>query len=168
MPEYFDIVDRNDHVVGKDLRSNVHRYSKMHRAVHVMIFNKENEYFLQRRSASKDVSPLCWGSSVSGHLDSGEDYDEAALRETFEEVGAEPINLNFILKTSAKEETGQEFVKVYDFQHDSSLCLNADEICEGCWKQVEDINAWIKSDPEMFSRSFRYIWSKYRICKESS
>ena len=35
----------------------------------------------------KQESPGLWASSVSGHVDAGESYDEACIREIEEEVG---------------------------------------------------------------------------------
>ena len=36
---------------------------------------------------AKDTAPGRWDSSCSGHLDSGEDYAPAAVRELREEIG---------------------------------------------------------------------------------
>jgi isopentenyl-diphosphate delta-isomerase type 1 len=167
MAEYFDIVDSQDNVIGKDTRERIHKYGKLHRAIHVMIYNKDGEYFLQKRSATKDVSPLCWGSSVSGHVDSGEDYETAMRREIGEEVGIKaPEKIDFLFKTNARDETGKEFVRVYDFQYDGKFKLNENEICDGCWKSISQINEWIRNSPESFTRSFRYIWSIYCMEKE--
>lgn len=168
MTEYFDIVDHCDRVIGKDTRFNVHKYGKLHRAVHVFIRNTDNQYFIQQRSATKDVSPLCWGSSVSGHVDAGEDYDTAAIRETLEEVGIQLRleDLAFLFKSSAREETGMEFVQVYETSHDSKLNYNKEEIVDGCWKTEDEIHQWVRKKPEDFTRSFRYLWSKYCLLKE--
>ena len=36
---------------------------------------------------TKDTFPGAWDSSSSGHVDSGEDYDDCAVRELREELG---------------------------------------------------------------------------------
>ena len=46
----------------------------------MLVFNDENEIFMQKRSASKDTWPGAWDASCTGHVDTGETYLEAAHR----------------------------------------------------------------------------------------
>ncbi|MEN8724141.1 MAG: NUDIX domain-containing protein, partial [Lentimonas sp.] len=85
--ELFDVVDAEDTVLRIETRSVVHREKLFHRAVHVFVFNTKGELYLQRRSMTKDTAPGKWVSSCSGHVDSGEEYDQAAPRELGEEIG---------------------------------------------------------------------------------
>src|ERR1700756_3847872 len=107
--EIFDVVNDRDEVIGQNTRSEVHRLGLRHRAVHVLVFNRRGELFLQKRSLKKDTFPGTWDSSASGHLDSGEDYDACAVRELREELGwnveRAPVRL---FKIEACEQTGQE------------------------------------------------------------
>ncbi|KAK4532728.1 hypothetical protein CCYA_CCYA13G3585 [Cyanidiococcus yangmingshanensis] len=90
-PEWFDILDPRDTktIIGKKLRSEVHRDGDWHRAVHVWVFRTtDRSVLLQLRSAQKDTHPLCWDVSAAGHLHSGElDVLSAAKRELEEELG---------------------------------------------------------------------------------
>src|SRR4026207_1674874 len=88
--EYFDVVNERDEVIDRRSRPDVHRLGLRHRAVHVLVFNKRGELFLQKRSMRKDCFPGTWDSSASGHLDSGESYDACAVRELKEELGVSP------------------------------------------------------------------------------
>ena len=81
MTEYFDKVDQNDYVIGKISREEAHEFNLMHRAVHIFIKGKNGKWLLQKRSAKKDLDPLLLTTSCSGHVDSGESYSEAAVRE---------------------------------------------------------------------------------------
>src|SRR6185503_11007000 len=85
--EYFDVVNERDEVIDRRSRPDVHRLGLRHRAVHVLVFNRRGELFLQKRSLRKDCFPGAWDSSAAGHLDRGEDYDACALREVREELG---------------------------------------------------------------------------------
>ena len=85
--ELFDVVDAQDRVVGQAPRREVHAKQLRHRAVHVLVFDEKGAVFLQKRSMGKDSCPGTWDSSCSGHLDAGEDYDAAAVRELREEIG---------------------------------------------------------------------------------
>ena len=79
--EFFDVVDGHDAVVGRAARREVHARGLMHRAVHILVFDETGRVFLQKRSMKKDIAPGLWDSSGSGHVDSGESYDVAAVRE---------------------------------------------------------------------------------------
>src|SRR2546423_1123818 len=112
--EIFDVVNEHDEVVGQQPRSEVHRLGLMHRAVHVLVFNKHGHVFLQKRSMTKDRQPGLWDSSASGHLDTGESYDACAVRELREEIG---LNLGApperLFKLPASLETDHEHLWIY-------------------------------------------------------
>ena len=85
--EFLDIVDRNDNVIGKASRQDIYKKSLCHRIVHVLIFNGKYEMALQLRSAKVSFCPNHWSTAVGGHVQSGETYEKAALREYEEELG---------------------------------------------------------------------------------
>src|ERR1039457_539455 len=109
--EIFDVVNERDEVVGQNTRREVHARGLWHRAVHVLVFNAHGEVFLQKRSMKKDRQPGAWDSSCSGHVDSGENYDETAVRELREELGLRvSASLPKLFKIDACAETDAEFV----------------------------------------------------------
>ena len=164
MPEeIFDVVNERDEVVGNRSRSEVHRLGLLHRAAHILVFNSRGEVFLQKRSMKKDRQPGLWDSSASGHVDSGEDYDTAAVRELREEIGlvlGRPPNRLF--KVAAGRETDQEFVWVYTCKAEGPFILNPDEIDEGRWFAPEEVTRLVKEQPEEFARAFRFIWGRLK------
>lgn len=85
--EYLDIIDDEDNVVGQASRDDIYSKRLKHRIVHVLIFNSKGEMGLQMRAARKDWCPLHWSTSVGGHVQAGENYMMAALREFKEELG---------------------------------------------------------------------------------
>src|SRR4030042_2122336 len=93
MDEYLDIVDEHDNVIGKDLRENVHKAHQIHRGVHVFVINKNGELLVQKRSESRKDRPGYYDASVGAQVQSGESYEEAAFRETKEELGFSPKKL---------------------------------------------------------------------------
>jgi isopentenyldiphosphate isomerase len=94
MPEeLFDVLDEHDRVLRRETRAEVHRQRLLHRAVHILLFNSRGEIYLQRRSAQKDTYPHRWTTSCCGHVDAGETYDTAAIRELAEELGLEGVAL---------------------------------------------------------------------------
>ena len=51
--EWFDVVDEKDVVVSRATRQEVHAHGLRHRAVHVLVFNRAGQLFLQKRSPAK-------------------------------------------------------------------------------------------------------------------
>jgi isopentenyl-diphosphate delta-isomerase len=158
--EWFDVVDEQDRVIGRELRSVVHARGLNHRAVHILLFNLKDEVFLQLRSPLKDNHPNVWDSSCSGHVDSGEDYDTAANRELEEELGISQFgkHLALIGKIDAREETGREFVHVYRGRHEGPFRLHPDEISEGRFFPSSEVRRALEETPEKFAPAFRYLW----------
>lgn len=159
--EWFDVVDASDAVIGRKTRREVHATGLWHRAVHVWVFDATGRIFLQRRSMKKDLSPGLWDSSCSGHVDSGEDYDTAAIRELGEEIGvhvtAAPARW---LRFEPSEDTGWEFVWLYRMRHDGPFVLNPDEIQYGEWLTPAGLEQKVQAHPEDYCPSFRLIWSR--------
>jgi isopentenyl-diphosphate delta-isomerase type 1 len=162
MPEeYFDIVNEDDEVIGQQPRSIVHEKGLRHRAAHVLVFNTDGKVFLQLRSMSKDNNPGVWDSACSGHVDAGESYADAAARELMEEIGLLPKTpLEPLFKIDACEDTGQEFVWVYQTQSEGPFTLNTDEIDAGRWVSPKDVTKAVAETPEKYSPSFRLIWKR--------
>ncbi len=161
--EIFDVVDELDRVVDARPRAEVHRRGLLHRAVHVFVFNRAGEVFLQKRSAAKDTAPGRWASSCSGHVDSGEDYGAAARRELGEEIGLDdPNEFHALFKERARPETGMEFTWVYRCHAEGPFRLNLDEISDGRWIAPAELDDWLRRAPGEFAASFVFLWQRYR------
>jgi isopentenyldiphosphate isomerase len=161
MEEWFDVVDANDAVVGRALRSEVHAKSLLHRSIHVLVFNAAGEIFLQKRSMTKDQCPGMWGTSCAGHLDSGEDYDHAAAREFGEELGVVPPPLKRLFKIAPSRATGWEHVWVYTCSMEGPFILSVEEIERGEWRRPEGLAEFMKARPKEYTVSLRTVWDAY-------
>ena len=158
--EIFDVVDERDEPVGTERRAVVHVKGLRHRAVHIVLRNARGEVFLQRRSKLKDMNPDCWDSSCSGHLDAGEDYDAAAVRELGEELGVAVPGLERVLKLEACRQTGNEFVWVYRGAHEGPFVLQPEEISDGRFFAPAEVDRGIAVTSGEFSPAFRYVWEQ--------
>ena len=157
--EWFDVVNDRDEVIGRELRREVHARGLWHRAVHVLVFDSAGRVFLQKRSMLKDLSPGLWDSSCSGHLDAGEDYDTAAVRELGEEIGLRPAaSLKRWFRLQACAETGWEFVWVYRLDSDGPLTLEPLEIQYGEWIAPAEVSGRMVARPGEFCPSFKLLW----------
>jgi isopentenyldiphosphate isomerase len=161
LEEWFDVVNERDEVIRRATRREVHATGLWHRAVHVLVFDGSGRVFLQKRSMLKDVSPGRWDSSCSGHLDAGEGYDGAAVRELAEEIGvrlAAGEAPSRWFRVGACEDTGWEFVWVYRLHHDGPLQLEPLEIQYGEWVAPQEVSARVAAVPDNYCASFRLIW----------
>lgn len=159
--EIFDVVNHLDQVVGTAPRPEVHRKRLLHRAVHVFLFNADGRVFLQKRSASKDMHPLHWDSSASGHLDTGEDYHTAVYRECREELGLQGTILEPVLYLKALPVTGYEFVWLYRGFSEGPFLLHPQEIETGGWFDPHSVLDLSKGGPTPLSPCFEYVWRQY-------
>ena len=159
--EMFDVVNERNEVIGQKPRGEVHAQGLMHRAVHVFIFDKHGQVYLQLRSHLKDVHPLTWDSSAAGHLDVGESYATCALREVKEELGIEVESTVKAADIPATERTGMEFVELHTAQHGGPMKYAPDEIACGQWFKPEVITDWIEARPQDFATGFIECWKAW-------
>ena len=160
--ERFSVVDENDQVVGDAPRGEVHGNNLRHRAVHIFVFNRSVELFLQKRSRRKDRHPLLWDSSAAGHVEAGEEYDETARRELEEELGVK-TELSRMVKLPCSERTGWEFIWLYRGEHDGPFQLAKAEIEYGDFFPVEVVSRWVKARPDDFAPGFLDCWDAYKL-----
>ena len=174
--DIFDVVDASDSAVASMPRSAVHARGLMHRASHIIVFNGVcgngggagvggRKILLQKRSPEKDLYPNLYTTSCSGHVDSGEDYDTAAVREMREETGVS-INAGDLLrvgKISPCAETGNEFTFVYvlNLPETTRFIPQPDEVAALEWLSERDFRDMIARSPELFTPSFLKVYNFY-------
>ncbi len=152
--EMFDVVDEQDHVLRQASRHEVHKNGWRHRAVHIFVFNRAGDLFLQKRSRWKDVHPLTWDSSAAGHLNAGDDYAETALREIHEELGVRVDRVELLARIEACAMTGWEFVRLFRAEHEGPFRLPPAEIETGGFFPVAVVREWIARRPADFATGF--------------
>ncbi len=159
--ELFDVVDEEDNVVRQEVREVVHREDLLHRAIHVFVFNKRKELFLQKRSRLKDKHPGVWDSSAAGHLNAGEGYQETAVRELEEELGIVSDELQEIASIKPSANTGWEHIRLYLARHDGSMRFPCSEIEAGQWFSIDQIRGWVSARPADFASGFIECWKVF-------
>ncbi len=161
--EMLDVVDENDNVVAVRSRGEIHAEGLMHRAVHILVFNRQGEVFLQKRSMHKDEQPGKWDSSAAGHVDSGEEYLACARREIDEELGIRPEReFEFLFKLPPSARTGFEHCKVYRYEFDGPLKLHPDEIDDGRWVSPATLDRRVVANDPNLTDALCLIWRRYR------
>lgn len=114
----------------------------------------------------KDMSPGLWDSSCAGHLDCGEDYDAAAVRELKEELGltlTEPPKR--WLRVEACSETGGEFCWVYRLRSNGPFVLDPEEIDGGEWLAPDEVTRRVAGRPQDFCPAFRLILERVNLAE---
>ncbi len=101
--ELFDVRDSEGKVTGVAReRALVHSNGDPHGTAHIWVVRNNSsggwDVLLQKRSQNKDSNPGCYDISSAGHIQAGDDFLPAALRELKEELGiqARPEQLEFI------------------------------------------------------------------------
>ena len=158
--EIFDVVDENDRVIAQASRHEVHLRKLRHRAVHVFVFNRRGDLFLQKRSRWKDKHPGQWDSSAAGHVNAGDTFELTAPREIREELGvdAQPVGMGTL---DASESTGWEFVRLFRAEHEGPFTLPPAEIESGAFFTRDQIARWIAARPQDFAPGFLECWRTF-------
>lgn len=155
--EILEFVDINDRVLGTATRREIHERGLMHRAVHVFLFNRDGEIYVQRRSSIKDRFPDRLDSSAAGHVEPGESYEAAAVRELQEELGI-VAEVEEILRTGASPVTDNEHVVLCRARTDAAPVPDPDEVQWGSFMSPDSLTGLMHSQPDDFVPSFIHLW----------
>ena len=140
--ELLDIVDEQDRVLSRAPRSRVLRDYHIHRAVMFFVFDEQGQVLVNQRSEQKELYPSHWSIAFGGHVLAGESYDDAVRREIREETGLDaPARLITSFQKRTADE--RENVKVYAVTADREPVLFPDEIAQGRFVSVAEINEMI-------------------------
>jgi len=128
--ELLELVNKHGATIGSASRSAIHGDpSRLHKVVHILVFNTSGRLLLQKRSLHKDVAPGKWDTSVGGHVWYGETALHAALREMSEELGVSPNKkLEYLYSSIYTNEYESEFVVTFRCVHNGPFTINRDEI----------------------------------------
>jgi isopentenyl-diphosphate delta-isomerase len=134
--EYLDLVDENDCVIGKKLRSEVYAEGLSNfRVVNAFIVNSKGELWIPRRTAHKRIFPLCLDMSMGGHVESGETYEESFKRELSEElsIDADKILWKLLGRLNPQKDKVSAFMNVYEIISDEAPRFNKEDFTEYFW-----------------------------------
>lgn len=136
--ELIVIVDECDNVLGREEKWKCHHKSGiLHRAFMVMVFNKEKELLLARRSKEKPLWPLYWDGTIASHIKESESYEEAAEARLAFELGIATEKLTYLSKfryTAKYDNEGSEneicAILIAEGIEGNDIAINKDEISE--------------------------------------
>lgn len=139
--EWFPVVDEDGNEISRAPRSVCHDGKSMllHPVIHLHLFNRKGELYLQKRAETKDLLPGKWDTSVGGHADPGETTEQALKRETAEELGLKEFDFRLNKRYVWKSERERELVSSFTGITNEIPLINPDEIQEGRFWSLEEI-----------------------------
>jgi len=142
--EIWDILDESGNKTGRTVaRKEKHtmKDNEYMLAVHIYICNSLNEWLIQKRAATKDISPNIW-DITDGTVTSGEDSLTAALREVKEELGINLDHDKMYLAERLKRPKTHSFVDIWVAKADfiiTDCLLQPDEVAEAKWVSAGEL-----------------------------
>ena len=142
--EWFPVVEPSGIVTGRSSREYCHGGSKpLHPVIHIHVIDRMSRIYLQKRSMRKDIQPGKWDTAVGGHVSYGESIIEAVYREASEELGLTDFNPIHLETYEFESSVEREMVSVFAAVGTYDLHPDLDEVDEGRWWELADIDASI-------------------------
>lgn len=162
--ELLDVLDEEGNLTGnKEDKDIIHEKGLWHREVCALIRNRKGEYLIQKRAATKKQAPNKWGMTA-GHVDAGEDFEEAMIREIREELGIEVALEELTPLATFKETfenettTNNNYTRYYFYEtnrkiEDYTICL--EELSELKYITIEEMEEAVEKKDENCSYARR-------------
>lgn len=161
--EWFPVVESSGLVVGRATRQYCHSGAKpLHPVIHIHIIDRMSRIYLQKRSLRKDIQPGKWDTAVGGHVSYGELIQEAVYREASEELKLMDFNPIYLETYEFESPVEREMVNVYAAVGSYDLQPDLDEVDDGRWWAVEEIDANIGKG--VFTPNFE---SEFQMIRDS-
>jgi 16S rRNA (adenine1518-N6/adenine1519-N6)-dimethyltransferase len=162
MTEYknITIVNEHDEVIGGMPLLDAMAQDCFRRVIRVFIMNEAGQLLIQERG-EKVFTPCRLDFSVAGHVDEGESYEEAALRELQEELGMADAALT---EVATSFPSGKYFGGVFKLivPNERDFAVNHDEVASVRWYHPDEIDQLIERSPTEFTPEFVELWQHLR------
>lgn len=158
--EYLPVVEPSGLVIGRAVREYCHSGAKpLHPVIHIHIIDRFSRIYLQKRPMNKEIQPGKWDTAVGGHVSYGERIIEAVYREAYEELRFSEFNPIHIETYEFESSVEREMVNVFAAVGSYELTPDPEEVAEGRWWPIEEIDANIGKDvfTPNFESEFRMI-----------
>jgi len=148
------IVDEHDNPIRGEDMYFAQEKGLIHRIVRIMVEDAQGRLLLQKRSQKMERWPGCWDNSATGHVDEGEDYEAAAKRELYEEIGIKRSELEEI-DTYYTDRPHEEIAHLRRFNRvyktvakQNEAIIDDDEVAEVRWFTVDEVKKLIREHPD--------------------
>lgn len=147
-------VDQDDVVIGSSTKDEGLEHGWVRRFARIFIINSQGEIFLQKRADNERIAPGRWDESTGGHVDYGESYHEAALREAREELGVsfapgQPHEVSyFYMEENVGEKIMPSWNKGFVVEHEGPFVFQEEEVQGGEWFGPAGVLELVTKSPE--------------------
>ncbi len=156
-----DVVDDRNRAVSRAERRELLPKGLNFRTVHILLFDRENQIFLQRLVAQHPRSPSRLGSSVAGYLRANETYFHAARRKLREELSI-PARIRSVGQFEMNDEGSRKFVGVYVGRTLRKPTIADDLVKELVLMTEANIRKLIHRNPAAFTTTFVSVYDYFR------
>jgi len=158
----YPIINDKDQIIDYKDKESAYKEKAMLRAVQVFVYNSKGELFIQQRSKEKLRYPNYFCTSVAGHVEPGESYRQAAVRELQEELGIKKAkNLKLVVKE--KTPVGNDvyaMTSLFIISTDEAIKLQEEEVGSASFYPIKKIKQLIL-EGKSFTPGFLYFFSKF-------
>lgn len=149
-------VDESDVVIGSGTKQDVWTKGIRHRIVRIFVLNSKNEVLLAQRGHTLESLPGRWNESAAGHVDEGEDYQVAAVRETDEELGITNVPVSEVGRFKSEEvdepdKQKRRWTAVYVVRYDGEVNPSEREVAALKWMSAKEAYEWMEKSPDEFT-----------------
>lgn len=166
--EVVDVIDEKDNVLEKRSLGECLARGLLHRAILVILLDSTmTRTYIQKRSERKAFFAGMWSASCTGHVASGEDYHEAAVREIREELGLAGINLEPLFKFTTpnwKFENRTEYESITAFEGimtNQKITLLKSEVDEGKYIALDELKELLETEEGKFTPDSVTAFNRY-------
>ncbi|MDR2550078.1 MAG: NUDIX hydrolase YfcD [Desulfobulbus sp.] len=145
--ELVEIVDQDNNPIGAVTRRIMRQQNLIHRASYVLVFNREGQLFIQKRTLTKDIYPGYWDLAAGGVVQAGEPYLESAQRELREELGLAGVKLAHLFDQYFEEDGNRVWGRIFSCVSEGPFILQEEEIDYGRFIDLDQIEVLNRTEP---------------------
>lgn len=136
------VLDGEGRAVAVVTRGELRRGNLRHRAVYVLVVDRNGRLLVHRRALWKDVYPDRWDVAFGGVVQAGEHPDGTARRELGEEAGID-VPLRWLGGGRYEDPRARVVGDVYLAESDGPFTFSDGEVVETAWVELARLREWI-------------------------
>lgn len=134
----------------------------------ISILDKSGRLLVQKRSTQKELFPGRWDNSAAGHVDVGETYEQAALRELSEELGLRDFSLqrlgDYYVEVVDDWRNMKRFTRAYTLVLKDPLPtfqLPPEEVEPIQWMNIQDVKKLVHNHPDQVTDGLEQVIKRF-------
>ncbi|MEK6967540.1 MAG: NUDIX domain-containing protein [Nanoarchaeota archaeon] len=139
MTEYGDVIDEKDKVLRVAERKDIEDNALLHRSASVVVKNSKGEILVHKRDSSRRLYPGLLDIKFGGMAQSGEGFEETALRELEEESGIKGVELKFLFSYRFNGDNNNVSARVYLCTYNSPYKIDNSEVEWAKFMSIDEI-----------------------------